>query len=190
MRRARLTFGKQEINDMVLACLLISLAFAIASVGLSSQLLYYVIISIITVGIGFVLHELAHKICAHYYGCSSTFHANKQMLYIAILTSFFGFIFAAPGGVHLSGSVTKKQHAFIAAAGPLTNIVLGLVFLAFTPFGFLASYGLWINAYLAVFNMLPILGFDGKKIFTYNKPLYAGILFVSGALLFVSYRFV
>ena len=56
------------------------------------------------------------------------------MLVLAILMSFFGFIFAAPGAVVIKASyIHPSKNGKISLAGPLTNIILALLFFALIP---------------------------------------------------------
>ena len=92
--------------------------------------------------------------------------------------SFFGFIFAAPGAVMISGPVGIRRNGKISLAGPAVNIVLAALFLGFlflNPSGIAATiayYGLLINTWLALFNMIPFGNFDGAKILKWNKLIY------------------
>jgi len=134
-------------------------------------------ISLFTLGIGFLLHELAHKFVAQRYGCFAEFRSFDRMLVMALVFSLFGFIFAAPGAVMIRGHLTRKQNGLVSAAGPGMNIVISILFLLLT----LTSVGIWqvigrygfiINAWLALFNMIPFAMFDGRKIFEWNKVFY------------------
>lgn len=179
----RMRFSSIEKDHLLRAWLAISLAFAIAMVGFHFNLDFVMtlIISSVTVGAGFLLHELAHKFVAQHFGCFAEFRANMHMLLLAILISFTGFIFAAPGAVLISGHINNRKNGIISAAGPATNIVLALFFLNFSLFSipFLAtigSYGTTINAWLALFNMIPFGGLDGAKVLHWDKRVYALIL--------------
>ena len=84
-------FTNKEIRDLLIAWFMISLAFAILFSGLSLSAFFLIslIISGLTVGIGFLLHELMHKFVAQKYGLMAEFHASYKMLFLAILFSFF-----------------------------------------------------------------------------------------------------
>ncbi len=178
-------FTWRETRDLWSAGILISLAFAILlsggiqRFGFDSRFFIVFLAAFITAGAGFLLHELMHKYVAQHYGLTAEFHAFYPMLGLAIVFSFFGFIFAAPGAVYISGFVTRERNGKIALAGPATNIVLSVLFLLISlilqPAGFLAlifAYGLSINALLAAFNMIPVMPFDGSKIIIWNKGIY------------------
>ncbi|MBT3406386.1 hypothetical protein HN419_04410 [Candidatus Woesearchaeota archaeon] len=99
----------------------ISLAFSIALAGLKFSLGFIIIflMAAITVGLGFLLHELAHKVVAQKYKCAAEFRSDDKMLILAIVLAFTGFIFAAPGAVLIHGHINKKQNGIISAAGLL-----------------------------------------------------------------------
>ncbi|MDP3640393.1 MAG: hypothetical protein Q8R53_04295 [Nanoarchaeota archaeon] len=182
--------SRTELIDIAKAWLAVSVAFTIAGVGVavSGRFLLSLLISMMTVGLGFLLHELAHKFTAQRYGCTAEFRAFDQMLLFAIALSFLGFVFAAPGAVMIAGQVTRKENGIISAAGPLTNYALALVFLALeflVPAGrIIWSSGLSINIWLGLFNMLPFWNFDGKKIWSWN-PLIWGAMVACGVLFMV-----
>lgn len=186
-------FSETEIEHLLKAWVAISLAFAILlSNGdiMSSTFTAMLLISGLTVGVGFIAHELGHKLMAQRYHCFAEFRASNFMLILAVLMSFLGFIFVAPGAVIISGYVTKERNGKISLAGPLVNFFLALVFMIFYitgTFVFAAKYGLMINAWLAVFNLIPILNFDGRKIVAWNKWAYYLTLVLSVALLIVAF---
>jgi Zn-dependent protease len=181
-----------ELRDLVKAWLAISFAFAMVlrhGIGLSFYQVF--IISAVTVGTGFLLHELGHKFVAQRYGCFAEFRSFDQMLILAVFMSFFGFVFAAPGAVMIAGKVDKVKNGIISAAGPIINIVLALLFLSISfmfPGGMLkilAFYGYFINSWLALFNMIPVWNLDGAKVLKWNKKIYGVIVAVALLLLFL-----
>lgn len=193
-------FSHREKKDLFWAGIMISLAFAILLSGgfnvLNSGFLIVFIIAFFTAGIGFLFHEMMHKYVAQNYGLLAEFRASYKMLWLAILFSFFGFIIAAPGAVFLKGHITRERNGKISLAGPLTNIVLALIFLILIlllkPSGILNAFfgfGLTINSLLAAFNMIPTIPFDGGKVIAWNKPVYF-ISLILGVGLFVLSFFV
>tara|TARA_Y100000310_G_scaffold315042_1_gene365145 strand:- start:806 stop:1462 length:657 start_codon:yes stop_codon:yes gene_type:complete len=197
IRLGKIKTSKLELIDIAKAWLAISIAFALVFSGIrllngtisniftiSFGVMF--LISLFTAGIGFLLHELAHKFAAQYYGCTAEFRAFDQMLYIAVgLAALAGFIFAAPGAVMIAGHITRKENGIISAAGPLTNYVLGLLFLGlmFMSPGspIMVSVGLigfQINFWLGLFNMIPFMNFDGKKIWDWNNYVWIAMVFV------------
>lgn len=176
-----------EIKEIAKAWLLVSIMFAIALGGWKGMLLILPI-TLATAGVGFLLHELAHKFVAQKHRCYAEFKANDQMLLLGVLLSFTGFILAAPGGVWIRGA-SHNQHGQIALAGPLTNVALALFFWALTPFfpiAAIGTLGFHINALLAVFNLIPFPPFDGHAVFQWNKIAWAISLALAGGLFIAS----
>jgi Zn-dependent protease len=109
---------------------------------------------------------------------------------LALITSTFGFIFAAPGATYISGSnITERQNGVISLAGPATNVVIAFLFLLVGLVGTgifieVGAVGFEINLFLATFNLIPIMPLDGAKVFRWNKVIWAGF-FVPLALGFL-----
>ena len=196
--RFQLHTSSKEIKDLLIAWFFISVAFAIArttgtDTGFPSiSFLIMIAISAVTVGLGFFFHEMAHKVVAQRYNCWAEFRADLYMLVLAVLMSFFGFIFAAPGAVMIYGHINEKQNGKISMAGPLVNIIFALLFLPFLFMNFInavvqeiISSGFLLNAWLGLFNMIPLGNFDGIKIFRWNKIVYFSMVAVSVFLVFI-----
>ncbi|MBI4146683.1 metalloprotease [Candidatus Woesearchaeota archaeon] len=182
-----LSFSRFEIKEIVKAWVLVSLMFAIAKVGIGARLPWAIVVALITAGVGFLLHELAHKFVAQRYQCWAEFRANDQALLIGVLLSFTGFILAAPGGVFIRGA-SHRQHGWIALAGPMMNVLLAVLF--FFSAGFLptdvALYGYYINALLGVFNLIPFPPFDGAAVWQWNKAVYVVSIALAGLVFVIS----
>lgn len=183
-------FSQIELKELLKAWVAISLAFAILlNRGVKFNLIFLLVFlfSGLTVGIGFLFHELAHKFMAQRYHCWAEFRANTNMLFLAVIMSFFGFIIAAPGAVFIRGHVNHEQNGKISMAGPSANIILAVLFLALNflyPVAFF-RYGFIINTWLGLFNLIPFGNFDGAKIFRWNKPVYSAMVFSAGILMFL-----
>ncbi|MBI2657693.1 metalloprotease [Candidatus Woesearchaeota archaeon] len=183
--------SEKEIRDLLKAWVAISIAFAVilSDSVFSGDFYSKFIIASLTVGAGFLLHELGHKIVAQKYGCFAEFRSFDNMLLLAIAMSFLGFIFAAPGAVMISGKVSRKKSGLISAAGPAVNLALAALFLVmiFIPLPSLlrpvAYYGFMINSWLALFNMIPFWLFDGYKIMKWSKTAYGIIVAASLAMM-------
>ncbi len=185
-------FSNFEIKEIVKAWLAVSLVFGIATVGLNYKLLVALPLMFVTAGIGFLLHELAHKYVAQKYHCWAEFRANNSALVIGVLLSFTGLILLAPGGVYIHGA-TRQQHGKIALAGPAMNIILAAIFLglSFIPLHALLTslvdYGFRINALLGIFNMMPFPPFDGHTVWNWNKTAYLISAVIAGSLMAFSF---
>ena len=188
--------SKKEIIDILKAWIVISAAFAIilSSRELFTKLFFNnFLISALTVGVGFLLHELSHKIVAQKYGAIAEFRSFDPMLILALAMSFLiGLIIAAPGAVMISGgNINIKRYGKISVAGPLTNLVLAIIFLfvkilsSSNLLNTIGEYGFFINTWLALFNMIPIWEFDGRKIFSWNKGIWVLVVAIALVFLFV-----
>ena len=180
-------FSEIEKQHLLKAWIAISVAFALLYSSIFSlDFPIYLGIMLFTVGLGFLLHEIAHKYVAQKYHCFAEFRADDRMLILAIIFSFFGFVFAAPGAVIIMGRINKEKNGKISIAGPAANIFLSIAFLLLgllnIPLAGMAfSYGMRTNAWLALFNMIPFGNFDGRKIMEWSKPAYflaAGIALI------------
>lgn len=194
IKLGKISTSKIELIDITKAWIIIALTFTFLFTGLNlmdnsldfdkletSAFWILFVISLFTVGIGFLFHELAHKIAAQRYGCVAEFRAFDNMLFMALgLAVMIGFTFIAPGAVMISGMITKKENGIISVAGPATNYVLALLFLGgillFPEAKFVLTIGFNINLWLGLFNMIPLLNFDGAKIFNWNKWIWGGMV--------------
>ena len=190
-------FTGKEIRDLIISFIVIALGFTILySNGDYSHVTLIFPIVMIGVGAGFIFHELGHKFVAMHYGYYAEYELWPTGLLIALVSSFFGFIFAAPGAVVIySQGMDEKTNGLISIAGPLVNIALGLIF--FLILGSLGNYvytetgaivqlicvlGTRINFFLAAFNLLPIPPLDGSKVMSWSVPIWL-ITFAVAAIL-------
>lgn len=199
------SFTAREVRDILISMLVIAVIFAYLINGrnINENLIFLIPSLLVAVGLGFVLHELAHKFMAVRYGFYAEFRMWLEGLIFALVTAFLlGFVFVAPGAVYIHGEhITREQNGKISIAGPLVNIVMALIFLALTPFitknptdimGFIfmtiVVYGFIINSILAAFNLIPLGIFDGAKVLRWN-PIIWGITFVVAIILAVKAYF-
>ena len=104
----------------------------------------------------------------------------------AVLVSFLGFVFAAPGAVMFLGGSRDYETGKIAMAGPLANIITAIILIPLYLFIFFESNGIGvllnfiiiINLILATFNLLPIGPLDGTKIIKWNATIWI-IIYIS-----------
>lgn len=190
------SFSRTELIDLLKAWLAISFAFGNILAGNFSKLFASFVIASLTVGVGFIFHELGHKFLAQRYGAWAEFRAWNQMLLMAIIFSFFGFVFAAPGAVMISGkTIGKSRNGKISAMGPLINFIIAVLFLALLlsfPVGIMntiGSYGFQINTWLGLFNLIPFAMFDGKKIWDWNKFIWIVLVAVGVLMVALPYIF-
>ena len=187
-----------EIRDLFIAFIFISLSFAIANSGRNfSAVLEILPIIMVGVGAGFILHELGHKFVSMKYGYWAEFKLWPQGLIFALVSSFFGFVFAAPGAVYTYANyMTDEINGKISVAGPVVNIILALVFLALAALFYkqtaisgtallillVCSIGYSVNSFLALFNLLPIGNLDGSKVLRWNFLIWITVIAIAGIM--------
>ena len=126
-----------------------------------------------------------HKFSAQRYGFWSEFRLWPSGLIMTVVFSLISagtFIFAAPGATYViprysSGVANRRQNGLISLAGPLTNVVLGTMFLAIYGsgglLGLVGMMGSQVNLWLAGFNMIPFGGMDGQKVISWSIKVWA-----------------
>ncbi len=190
-------FSDDEIAQLLKAWAAISFAFAVAlGGGITNRFVQNFVLAALTVGVAFLLHEMAHKFVAQKFGCWAEFRSFDLGLLLAVVMSFTGFIFAAPGAVMIAGLVTTEENGKIAVAGPIINIILALLFLGLGQFVLIpvaggdlvrtfVAYGYQINAWLALFNLFPFGPLDGTKVLNWSTRVWLLFAGVSAALVFL-----
>lgn len=166
-----------------------------------------------------ILHEIAHGYAAYIQGDETAYRMGRLTLnplphidmvgsvFVPLfaflsLGTFFGWANPVPYNVH--NIRTKIGHAFVAAAGVLTNLLLalltGIVFKVLAAQGVL-TYDMGvalltiikINVSLAFFNLIPVPPFDGMSILQalfprlhINSRVIYNPLYMIGAILVAS----
>ena len=187
-----------EVRDILAAIAALTIAFywAISPLNQGDRWPYYLGIAALTVVVGFFIHEMAHKALARKYGCWAEFRAYYPMLGLAVMMAFFGVIWAAPGAVMISGNISREQNGKISLVGPASNLLVAFILL---PFALLTIQGMpatvgeialnlcLFSVILAGFNLIPIMPFDGAKVWAWNKPIYIAASLAAGSLFVLTF---
>lgn len=146
------------------------------------------IVTIVILIMSVVIHELSHGYVAELLGDPTprlqgrlTLNPLKHLelfgsFIVPIITSMAGFTFGWAKPVQWNPYNVKNKRwgeLMIAIAGPVSNILIAIVFgliIRFfaeslsTSFIQIASYVIAINIVLAVFNLIPLPPLDGSKV--------------------------
>lgn len=164
-----------------------------------------------------ILHEIAHGVVANQLGDPTAKLAGRLTLnplphidpvgtvllplILIVMHSPFLFGYARPVPVNFMNlGRPKRDMVLVAAAGPLTNILLAigcaalfkwllrlqlpaegaltqLLVAALTPIALMTQNSVIVNVVLAVFNLLPILPLDGGRVLAGLLPRRQAIAF-------------
>lgn len=198
-RRARgwLNFSRREIRDLAIAAILV-IGVGLSMIALpslfSGSSIDYALIALFgfTFTASFFVHEFAHKIVAQRGGLWAEFRltlVGAALTFISIISPFFKVI--SPGAVMVAGYADKEKTGKISIAGPITNIALAVGFLVLAlvfPSVWILALAALFNSWIALFNLIPFGIFDGFKVFSWNKAIWAGAFVISIAIMLVSYQ--
>ncbi|MGB9704290.1 MAG: site-2 protease family protein [Pyrobaculum sp.] len=188
----------RELVDMAVSLAVLTLGFSISLSGRGiagginwAKVIYLLPYIAFVLLFAFLGHELAHRQVARRLGYYAMYQADYTLLPLAVIFPLlFGFIFAAPGAVVISSfrlygrGDERRDVFFISAAGPLSNIafaVLGTVLYEATASQFWRFFA-YINAWLALFNLLPIPPLDGSKMMRTKPAMWLPIIAVAALL--------
>ena len=192
-RNRRLRFSATEIRHLILGTVLVTAAGVSFLIGNAFSPLSLIVATVIF-AMGFILHELAHKYVAQQYGLWAEFRVNTMGVILTAISVVSPLKFIAPGAVVISGFADKDRMGRTAVAGPIVNIVVTMSLLVTWPvlghtsIGLAVLYGAAINAFLALFNMIPFAIFDGRKVYVWNRRYWTIVFLV--ALVLTAYTYI
>ncbi len=191
----KISFSKREVIHLVVSVSVMGFLVAINIISGSNFSFANFFLAALTVfpfallivAPAFVLHELGHKVVAQKFGYWAEYRMWAQGLLLAVLITIISagrFLFIAPGAVYFAATTMQRTSSEkigkIGLIGVLINILLSVFF------GLLAlakiAGGIWtmvfaagasINAFLAIFNLIPFPPFDGQKVFSWDKRIWA-----------------
>lgn len=182
---------------LTVAFTIVLLGGFLGDVGSYTTFLFALVVSAVVSVTGFLLHELAHKFVAQRYGAWAEYRMYPTGLIMALLFSFLGFLFAAPGAVYIQGRITKRQNGLISLAGPATNMAFGAIFIALWLL--YPDMGVWsaafrligvLSMFLAVFNLIPFGPLDGRKVLNWDWGAWLITMALAVFLLAVGWGFI
>jgi Zn-dependent protease len=206
-KSSRGRFSSTEIRDLIIASILVILV-GISIFGNSLGILnaINIVILYMNVGLGwlvigtigifltsFMAHEMAHKFVAQQYGMWSEFRMTSMGYYLSAMAILFSLPIFGTGIVYTSGTTNTEHDGKSNLAGPLANFVIAsslaiislILFIAgvaLFPLGVLLRYSVQLNAFLGLFNMIPIQPFDGATVRYWNNRVWIsltiGLLFM------------
>ncbi len=146
--------------------------------------------------IGFVVHEAAHRNVARRAGMYSEFVASPIGVLITAASAVSPIKILAPGYVQVWGYRFNPTGAIRSVeAGPLSNIVLSTVFTAASLLALQEAHPRlhsWlldaggVNAWLALFNLIPVPPLDGYKLFNSTRRRWA-LLILASTIIYLLY---
>lgn len=201
--KGRIYFSPKELKHIAVAALLvIGIGFSIGLYGnffggfLFEWTWDMMAVFAAIMNASFLAHEIAHKITAQKKGLWAEFRLTTWGALLTFASVFLPFRMISPGAMMIAGSPNGDDIVKISVAGPITNIVFstvlfGLAFALFpSAYAMLLFFAAYINAFMAVFNLIPFGILDGHKIFSWNKKLWALAFIPSVLLTLFSFLFI
>jgi Zn-dependent protease len=149
----------------------------------------YLLIGIVGFVLAFLGHEMAHKLFAQRNGLWAEFRTNVYGLILTALSILpIPIKFLAPGQVNIVGESSRELQGAIGLIGPGFNIVFGMISIfvgilfGHSDIGYAFYFIGAFNGYMALFNLIPFMGFDGLKAFEWDRTRWAISLIGSIAL--------
>jgi len=137
-------------------------------------------------------HEFGHAYTAHLCGDDTAKTAGRMSLnplvhldlFGSLMVLIVGFGYARPVPVNPNNYRVRNADFYIASAGPLMNLLLGIIgaflygilaqvsvtILAGVPLLFLLKLFIIINFNLFLFNLIPLGPLDGNSVFPHFLP--------------------
>jgi Zn-dependent protease len=200
-RQYRIRFSQKEFRHIGIAALLVvAIGFSIGWYGnlfdgfSTPWTLDLMVVFAALMTASFLVHEIAHKVIAQKKGMWAEFRLTTWGAMLTLVSVFLPFKMIAPGAMMIGGSLpTGDDIVKISVAGPITNILFSsaLIGCAFavlpSAFASMLFFAAYINAFMAVFNLIPFGVLDGYKIFSFKKKLWALVFIPSVILTLISY---
>lgn len=154
----------------------------------------------------FLFHEFGHRQVAKHFGFPTKFRLLTFGMGLTAFSVVMGLVtlgsdipaptLALPGAVVVLGlDKISKETGLCKAAGPIVNLVYGILLLMISffipntsyPLNFFIGSAASLNFMLGSFNMIPIGILDGQNIFKWSKAMYFTLIISLLTLLIINY---
>jgi Zn-dependent protease len=170
-----------------------AVGLSMLNIGINTYNIYFIVLASLGFAVSFLIHELAHRFVGLRRGYLARFELNTIGVIVTALSIVLPIKFVAPGAVVIRGFSSLRDLCMIALAGPLANILLALGILSssiiLSGHSVMVVLGLrtlgLLNAYIALFNLIPLGPLDGLKIFSYSKAYWTALFGLSLALFII-----
>jgi Zn-dependent protease len=184
---ARFSFSPTEIRHLIVSALLV-MGVGLSLFRRSSPPKDPVMLSVLALLFAsiFLMHEMAHKLVAQHYGLWAEFRLFLLGALLTLISVVSPIKFIAPGAVVIAGPAEKDVVGKTSIAGPLTNIVLSSISFVIgsllSAVSSVAMLSAAFNAWIALFNLIPVAMLDGLKVLNWNKIVW-GLAFALAVVL-------
>lgn len=203
-RPRHVAFSPKELKHVAVAALLvIGIGFSIGFYGnfFGGFRFYWtydlMAVFAVIMTASFLIHEFAHKIAAQKKGLWAEFRLTTWGALLTFASVFLPFRMISPGAMMIAGSTDKDGMLKISIAGVITNLTLSSILFASAfflpislPYAYMLLFAAYVNAFMAVFNLLPFGILDGYKIFSLNKKVWVAAFIPSVILAIMSYLYI
>jgi len=204
-----------EVRDILISILALGFAFTVAFFGegnryefaLQLSFLPYFLVTTIIVAISVVAKEMAQKATARALESHVRYELWSPGVVLALVTSIWGVVFAAVNGTKISTeyaeryarwriTLTPRHLGIIASIGPLMNIALAMAFFMLSPViptilgQDMMQVAAQINAYLALFAMVPFNPIDGAKVLRWSAAIWFFNILMSIAVIALTFGWI
>lgn len=187
----------EEIQELIISSLALSIAFTVAIFGGNSPIqfimsldfvLHFIMIVPIVVA-SILAKEMAQKGTARAFESHVRYEMWSPGIVLSVLSSFLGVVVAAVSGLRVMTEYAEryarwrielnpKHMGIVASIGPLMSISLAMASLMLSPLSPMVlgenvlTLAAEINAYIVLFSLVPASPLDGDKILRWSVSLW------------------
>lgn len=196
-RKYRIRWSPKELKHIgIAAALVVGIGYSMSIFIMDAFGWNLLIMSVFALAMtmSFLVHEIAHKVMAQKAGMWAEFRLTTWGAVLTFVSVFLPFKMIAPGAMMIGGNPpTAKDMMKISVAGVITNMVFSSVFLSLAFMWPVIDYWWvmlifsgYINAFMAIFNLVPFGVLDGYKLYMLNKKVWASAFIPSVVLTLIS----